>query len=294
MGKAADQKLQIRLKNSQRNYHPGDVLMGFVLLNVEDSRQSTSLDLKLCGKAIVAFNRDSPGSDRKQLYASNEYYLEKHLRLWPQGNAGSSTSQPLSAGHHEFPFSLTLPADIPSSFQSVSGNLMYYLKAKLEEGKHSTSAKEFFIVVRPLDLNSIPHARCGVDGEGEKTLCCLCCASGPVSARVFLPKTGFVPGETIPLHATICNNSGRRMTKSYFIVEQVSECYAMGKTDKVSKDFKPSTPLPEHPAILDGRTDEWTGVETLTVPTVVPTGLEGCGIIDVKHALVVRGFAEMG
>ena len=30
-----------------------------------------------------------------------------------------------------------------------------------------------------------------------KTLCCLCCASGPITAVLHLDKTGFVPGNEI-------------------------------------------------------------------------------------------------
>ncbi len=47
-----------------------------------------------------------------------------------------------------------------------------------------------------------------------KDLGCLCCKAGSIQAQVKLPKTGFVPGESIPFTAEISNHSSREVKSS--------------------------------------------------------------------------------
>ena len=44
-----------------------------------------------------------------------------------------------------------------------------------------------------------------------KTLCCLCCASGPITGRITCLRQGYVPGENIEFHAELENKSSRRV-----------------------------------------------------------------------------------
>lgn len=60
-----------------------------------------------------------------------------------------------------------------------------------------------------------------VDGYNQKTICCLCFASGPITASFHLERRGYVPGEAIKLLADIRNNSNRKMEKSYIDLRMV-------------------------------------------------------------------------
>ena len=44
--------------------------------------------------------------------------------------------------------------------------------------------------------------------EKNKTFCCLCCASLPLSVNVSLPVRGYVPGQSMPIKVNIENQSG--------------------------------------------------------------------------------------
>ena len=46
----------------------------------------------------------------------------------------------------------------------------------------------------------------------EKTLCCLCCASGPISLSVKTDRGGYCPGESIAISTEAENHSNRRIT----------------------------------------------------------------------------------
>ena len=50
--------------------------------------------------------------------------------------------------------------------------------------------------------------------KDHKSLCCLCCKSGPISATMSLDRSGFVPGEKLTLNAEVDNKSNKTMSKS--------------------------------------------------------------------------------
>lgn len=43
--------------------------------------------------------------------------------------------------------------------------------------------------------------------EKEKYFCCCCCKSGPMTMVVFVPYSGFVPGQSIPVTIEVDNNT---------------------------------------------------------------------------------------
>ena len=48
-----------------------------------------------------------------------------------------------------------------------------------------------------------------------------CCKSGPINFCVSLPRTGFVPGEKIPINATIDNKSNFNINRTKAFIKQV-------------------------------------------------------------------------
>ena len=46
-----------------------------------------------------------------------------------------------------------------------------------------------------------------IQNQVAKTLCCLCCESGPITGVLRLEKTGYVPGEAIYLQGEVQNLS---------------------------------------------------------------------------------------
>ena len=50
--------------------------------------------------------------------------------------------------------------------------------------------------------------------KDHKSLCCLCCKSGPISVTMSLDRSGFVPGEKLTLNAEVDNKSNKTMTRS--------------------------------------------------------------------------------
>ena len=60
-----------------------------------------------------------------------------------------------------------------------------------------------------LVLIFLPFSQAPVYNEDEKTVCCLCCATGPVSVSASTDKRAYLPGETIYISASLDNKSNR-------------------------------------------------------------------------------------
>ena len=48
-----------------------------------------------------------------------------------------------------------------------------------------------------------------IEDEVEKTVCCLCCESGPIKVYAEIDKTGYVPGEAIRVTGFVDNQTNR-------------------------------------------------------------------------------------
>lgn len=118
-------------------------------------------------------------------------------------------SQHLGRGRHVYPFSYSLPHDIPSSFEGPHGHIMYKIKGIVDRPMAFDYEDQFiFIVQSPIDFTRLSRDLQNPSTySDEKTVCCWCCAGGNISMDVELPKTAFVAGENIPLKVFISNLS---------------------------------------------------------------------------------------
>ena len=68
--------------------------------------------------------------------------------------------------------------------------------------------------------------------KDHKSLCCLCCKSGPISVTMSLDRSGFVPGEKLTINAEVDNKSNKTMNKS---VVQLLQTIVFRASDGQSK-----------------------------------------------------------
>ena len=91
-----------------------------------------------------------------RLILNQECYLNDKQYLY--GYNGDKTE--LKVGNHEFPFSFTLPKDIPSTFEGSHGNVRYYAEAVIDlEWRFDHNVMCPFTVVAQVDLNLDPEAK---------------------------------------------------------------------------------------------------------------------------------------
>jgi len=71
--------------------------------------------------------------------------------------AGGGESSQLQAGTHRYPFTFSLPATVPSSFEGVHGSVRYTAEAKMERPwKFDHTTRSAFTVISLVDLNLEP------------------------------------------------------------------------------------------------------------------------------------------
>ena len=114
----------------------------------------------------------------------------------------------------------------------------------------------------------------------SKTICCWCCASGPISARVWIDRTGYVPGQLVPFCAQVENRSGRQMLGSKVQLVQNTTFHAQGKSKAVVHV------LSELERGAFGESDVWDHFP-IAVPPVPPSSLPKCNIIEIDYSIVV-------
>lgn len=99
-----------------------------------------------------------------------------------------------------------------SSTEHAHGHIRYTVKANYDiSWGFDKDATAPFYVASTLDLNEFPYLREPLKFTEEKIFGCCCCESDPMQLVNVLPKSGFVPGDTIPITIEIHNNSDVRI-----------------------------------------------------------------------------------
>ena len=66
----------------------------------------------------------------------------------------------VNPGTHEYPFAVTLPLVLPSSFEGELGYIRYTAKGVIDRPwRFDHEVKSAFTVIKPLDLNVNPHLK---------------------------------------------------------------------------------------------------------------------------------------
>ena len=226
--------------------YSGGAVSGNLLLSVDEPKSFKRILVQFSGKSHVHWTerrRTNHGhSDQHRSghhshtetrsYTSTETYAELEAAVW---DSQQSLDGKLAPGQYNWPFSFNIPPNAPSSFEGSVGYIRYSLVGKIVTGllkfNHSV---ELRVPVQQLVKISDPRLLQPVRQEDQKTVCCLCCASGPIVLTVALPKTGFCIGESFQLHASLENGSSRQVTITATITQSVTY-YAQGGSSHSGK-----------------------------------------------------------
>ena len=121
--------------------------------------------------------RDGKTETERDTFSAHETYFNYEVSVYngPQ----------LPPGIHNFPFSFTLPQNIPSSYESRVGHVRYEIKGQIvRDWKWDHRVRRLITVNGIVDLNHSPANRQPSESRNHKTLCCFCRASGPISAVI--------------------------------------------------------------------------------------------------------------
>lgn len=263
-------------------YYSGSAIAGNVLLGITEPKSYKYVSIQFVGRSYVHWEErrtETSGNQRREViyrYTSEEPYVDERLMLW---TCQQSPDGKLGAAEYSWPFSFTIPPLAPSSFEGTVGNIRYSLEARIGAGilkfDHSIEVK---VPVQQLVRVTDPRLLLPERLEIEKTLCCLCCASGPIVLNASVPKTGFCVGESFTLHTSVENGSNRRITLSASICQLV--VYTAQDHQRTSRKTLSNF---ESDPIEPRTTREWDPVVAVPVTEIIGS----CQNIQIEYTLVV-------
>ncbi|XP_072051337.1 arrestin domain-containing protein 3-like [Amphiura filiformis] len=286
---------EIVFDNDNDLYRAGDWVQGHVKIELSEKKtEIRGIEIKYKAKAKTKWTEEETqgeGDDEERVevdyYLKEKYFEEKMLILGKNKKDKSGAKVHLDAGEHIFPFQFQLPAKpLPHAFEGRFGRIRYKVRAKIDRpGKHDHTVEKMFSVVGvPIDLNNKPEASMPSKSEDEKTVCCLCCATGPIRAEAQTNKSGYVPGETIWVTGMVENNSTREISSITAKLIQKLEFKAEREGHGSLHHKVLYITLGE--ARGEGCGENETASfeqKSIPVPSCPPSDLEGCGIMDIEY-----------
>nr|KAG5696810.1 hypothetical protein BaRGS_012833 [Batillaria attramentaria] len=274
------EKFQMVFNNPTATYLAGDTVYGYAWLVVKEALYVQSICLEAIGEAKVEWMTSS------DIQASDEEVFNHTTVLPIKGEKQIDDEGFLHPGSHYFPFEFTLPPKLPSSFKGKHGRLRYYVRMTVysqgvfsQTGPHTERTSKF-AVIGSLDLNNEPDASLPVENDTFEAVGSWCCLAGTVTAILRLDRKGYVLKEAIPVWAEIKNLSARRIAHTQVsLVQNVTYYSYRGR-------FSESTVLVTiHKGSVAPRGKQTWNRELLSIPTVPPSHLRGCKIIDIQYSI---------
>uniref|UniRef100_A0A0P6EZD4 Arrestin domain-containing protein n=1 Tax=Daphnia magna TaxID=35525 RepID=A0A0P6EZD4_9CRUS len=281
-------KFFISLDNDVIVYFPGQEITGYVHVWNSESKNVKGIYIECRGLAQVSFSRTEQemrtvyrnGRSHTDVINKTVHYSSKENYFHHRVTISTGNGQVLNKGKHQFPFSFVLPQQIPSSFEGAHGSVRYTIRAVYERRLKWNHECKIPITVNSItDLNAIPEASVPIQASGFKTLRILGFTSNPITAKFWLDRAGYVPGEKMKFNAEVENLTRKRMRGSKIQIIERTNFHATRATEShervihesVRGKFKSVELWENHPII---------------VPPVVSSGLNLCRIIDVAYVLV--------
>lgn len=118
----------------------------------------------------------------------------------------------------------------------------------------------------------------------EKTFCCFCCRSGPLTARISISASGFVPGQNIPIIAEVDNASNVKIDRLKIVLCKLVEFKVHTPRHAIKRNLSKIAEVSIGPI---GVGDTQTKQLNIVIPPLPPSNLMYCRLIDLDYELQV-------
>ncbi|XP_023014669.2 arrestin domain-containing protein 3 isoform X2 [Leptinotarsa decemlineata] len=225
------------LQNFGGTCFSGSTISGHVVCTFQSNKNIRGLKLIVIGREYTSwsesesYTENGESKTRDVTYSGDNKFLEIDIML-----LGKTTVAP---GRYEYPFTFTLPTNLPASFQGIYGHIKYFIKAIVDVpfGMDYVEIRHFDVISR-IDFNPIKSELhlAPVSYQDEKTICCWCCASGPITLDVHLQKKAFVLGEVSRIKIVISNLSNVNIEQINVKLKSVIICKVTSPSMKKKSD----------------------------------------------------------
>lgn len=149
-----------------------------------------------------------------------------------------------------------------------------------------------FLFANHIDINQ-PGLGAPLSGTNSKTLCCLWCASGPITMTVATEKKAFIPSEIVKIICNFSNGSSQKATpkvklqqrQTFYTHNRVHRRMVVEKLSSVTGEVVNAYTSDVHTEIL------------LPIPSFAVLTISNCSIIEVEYmievSLSLRGTPDL-
>lgn len=131
----------------------------------------------------------------------------------------------LPQGITTYEFQFVLKSDLPSSFTGGCGKIKYKIEFILDKPwKFDEKQTIVLNIIQTVNLNFIPGSLQPFENQLTRTIGYI--GSGPISLHVFIPKSGFVMDEMIPVQVIVSNNSRIHVDKIKFALNKITDYHS--------------------------------------------------------------------
>ncbi|KAI8514601.1 hypothetical protein Bbelb_071920 [Branchiostoma belcheri] len=281
----------VTFDNNKDVYQAGEIVSGKLIADVTEGIKARGVRVRFHGFAWIHSGEHNDYEHAMHAeplsFAVPETYFDETITVWGKELGDRDGENPtLPAGYYEFPFRHQLGTGLPSSFEgSRVGYVRYSVKGIIDRPwKLDLTTYYIITVLDKLDLNQEPRATMPSGNQNSKTLCCLCCASGPIELQAQTDRGGYCPGERIVVKGSVENNSNTRITKTTAKIVQMVTSTGFPPTDGSVPSDTPSSTV-EGPG-CSARLSE--NIElVLPIPALPPSGSRYCNVIHIKYVVLV-------
>lgn len=131
----------------------------------------------------------------------------------------------LPQGITSYEFQFNLKAELPSSFTGGCGKIKYKIEFIVDKPwKFDEKQTIVLNIIQTVNLNYIPGSLQPFENQLTRTIGYI--GSGPISLHVFIPKSGFVLDEMIPIQVIVSNNSRIHVDKVKFSLNKITDYHS--------------------------------------------------------------------
>ncbi|KAM9859032.1 arrestin domain-containing protein 3-like isoform 1-T1 [Aulostomus maculatus] len=241
--------------------------------------------MEMIGKAHVHWSTSSSGGrkgrrSRRHFSATLDFFRLQSVLLQERGALNTPTK--LQPGTHVYPFTCQLPqGNFPSSFRGVYGQVSYTMTVAIHRpwrlSKDFVSELNF---VNHMDTSK-PELWAPLAGSNSKTVCCLCCTSGPVTVSASVERKLFSPGETVKIRCEFSNASSRPATPK----AKLQQKQGFYTHNRVSQRIIYKTLASAAAAAVEPQTSDVLAEILLTIPDTTIATINNCSILEVEYVI---------
>uniref|UniRef100_A0AC34GT54 Arrestin C-terminal-like domain-containing protein n=1 Tax=Panagrolaimus sp. ES5 TaxID=591445 RepID=A0AC34GT54_9BILA len=282
-----DKNLEIHLNSDE--FRPNEKAKGKVTFRTDEAVKPNEIRVEVKGLAETAFyvtnaiTTKNTTADRTHYHFTETYLNYQKILYEPL-----KESDQLDPGNHEYPFEFTIPEDAPPSMDEGQGKVRYFIKASVETPwTIKSEAKAEFIVLPYLNLNAYSKLDEPRTSKIEKSRLL---SSNHITATVSIPKTGYAPGEVIPVKLEILNQTSLEVTAIEAGILQTYNFvgYDDGTTSGYRKTIISTKKHNFDTVPVKVEKNKMTVLSiSLPVPELLPT-LEDCANITLEYDVIVR------